>query len=272
MTHSRIVRAQVWLGTLVIIQLDTDQTMGTDSFFEKAFGVFETIHRCMSAHDADSDLARLSVAQAHDVVEVHPWTYEVLQLAQFWFRLSGGAFDPCKAAVKLHPNRPGLSLQNAGSMNDLHFLPDHTIEVLQPVMIDLGGIAKGYAVDRAVDALSALGVISGLVEAGGDLRAWGHRRWPCEVRHARHDLRDRAITTRYPLQQGAMATSASAGVNDEFIQTKRGLKTTWRSATVFAPDCVSADALTKWALQSTRLCPTLTQTLRQFKAHMWRSI
>ena len=268
MNAQRIWRARPLLGTVVTIQLHTSEPERAHTAIEGAFEVIEKIQTLMSAHQASSDLGRLSRAQAGETLSIHPWTHEVMGLAQHWFHQSGGAFDPCKAARQLR--RPGIAPQVDGHLSDVVLLSDAKVLIQQPVMLDLGGIAKGYAVDKAVEQLQQLGMPDGVVDAGGDIRAWGIEHASCEVRHASAQLRDRRMTKRLKLHNQAVATSVAAPVNPEFVKSLNR-RHTWRSATVLAPDCVTADVLTKWVLQSSLLCPELGKILRQYKAKMWRS-
>jgi thiamine biosynthesis lipoprotein len=120
--------------------------------------------------------------------------------------------------------------------------------------LDLGGIAKGFAVDQAVRSLKRAGVAWGLVNAGGDLRAFGSRAWPIHVRHpaapgqliAVGTLREGAVATSAPYfserMQGGQPTSAL------FDPTTERSIVAPISATVFARTCLFADALTKAVL------------------------
>jgi FAD:protein FMN transferase len=273
----RSSRAKALLGTMVVIHLVHEENANSAHLFEQAFAAIELIQARMSAHDPRSDLARLSASSANNVISIHPWTYDVLKLAHDWQQKSGGAFDPCLAAHQLHRKRPGLTKHNQGTLADLVFLCNHQVRIKKPLMIDLGGIAKGFAVDKAVETLKNAGISSGLIDAGGDLRAWGEIPWHCEVRHAQHHLRDgllfRSATQSIGkhFRQGALATSVNSPINPDFVLTHRTMRPQWQSATIFAPDCVTADVLTKWALQSSLLCPALQRTLRQCHARMWRS-
>ena len=268
MSSHNLRRARPLLGTLVTIALPSVHPEQAHHACDAAFEVIETIQSLMSAHHAFSDLAKISNAQSGETVQVHPWTHEVIGLAQYWFKQSGGAFDPCQAARQL--KRPGLTPHARGSLRDLSLLPNHAVLIKQPAMLDFGGIAKGYAVDKAVEQLQALGMTDGVLDAGGDMRAWGQSGSVCEIRHAQFNLRDRRLKKQVRLHNQAIATSVSAPLNSEFVQSA-SRRRAWQSATVMAPDCVTADALTKWALQSSLLCPELGKILRQHQAKMWRS-
>ena len=117
----------------------------------------------------------------------------------------------------------------------------------RPVTIDLGGIAKGFAVDRAVDALKKAGAISGIVNAGGDLRVFGDDARAVQIRHPLDPGRT-AGTVR--LRNRALATSARYFAPALFDGRTRQALPDETSVTVAAPDCLTADALTKIALGS----------------------
>ncbi len=257
-------RARPLLGTLVTIQLP----VAADRAAEQAFAVIAAIERAMSAHRPESDLARLAHAQAARPLILDAHTVAVLRLAQVWTRESGGAFDPQQAGVRLARLglRPALRADAAGSLRGLRFLDETTVLPPGPLSLDLGGIAKGYAVDQAVAVLRAAGVPGGVVNAGGDMRAFGPREWAVEVRHPAVPARTQRLLR---LREGAVATSVAAG-NREFVRTRRH-PAAWEQATVLARDCATADALTKWALQDPHPSLALRMALRRSGAQMWRS-
>jgi thiamine biosynthesis lipoprotein ApbE len=134
----------------------------------------------------------------------------------------------------------------------IQLLPDNQVRFADPsVKIDLGGIAKGFAVDRAVEALRRYGIGEGLVNAGGDLRGFGPRSHVVDVRDPRQPNRP---LCRVALCDGALASSAgrfdpvrsgdarSSAVIDPSTAMPVG---SIIGATVCAPSCVIADALTK---------------------------
>src|SRR5439155_21847017 len=94
----------------------------------------------------------------------------------------------------------------AARMNSLCLLPENRVRFLQPLQIDRGGIAKGFAVDEAVTELQRHGIRSGLVNAGGDLRAFGRREQQVHLRHPA--CLDKIVPLR-PLTDCALATSAT---------------------------------------------------------------
>ena len=134
----------------------------------------------------------------------------------------------------------------------VELLPDRRVRFLRPdTAIDLGGIAKGFAVDRAVDTLKGGGVSCGLVNAGGDLVAFGPHPQPVHVR----DPRDPGqCICRIDVTGEALASSGigfgflgSVNTSDSAIIDPRSHRpvTDIAGATTRAPSCWIADALTK---------------------------
>jgi thiamine biosynthesis lipoprotein len=260
-------RARPLLGTLVSVQVrGADEA--SDAAIEAAFAEIAMIHRLMSAHAQDSELARLAHARAGERVVLHPHTMAVLRLAQTWCRASAGAFDAQRAGERLAALgcRPGLQWveEGAGRLADVQFEED-AVQVPGPLRLDLGGIAKGYAVDQAVSVLRTRGIHSGLVNAGGDLRAFGPHAWRVDVQHPAVWSRTQRLLR---LRDAAVASSVRAD-SSEFITTRRR-PATWRRCTVLARDCASADALTKWALQQPAPSLQLRAALARAGARLWR--
>lgn len=278
-------RARPLLGTLVSIQVraQDDNALTHDeahvhSAIEAAFDVMAHIGRVMSAHHAQSDLARLSRATPASDVILDQHTVSVLVHARHWRCVSGGAFDPSMAAAHLSRRglRPGLSASSTSTscgLKALQVLSPTCVRVEHALCLDLGGIAKGYAVDHAVDVLRQHGVTSALVNAGGDMRAIGPHRWPLDVRHADQSMRDLHVRGLRYFHNVAVATSVAGPHNPEFVASMTSLRRSqpWQSATVLAQNCMTADVLTKWALQSSQLCPCLNASLRRHGARMWRN-
>ncbi len=133
----------------------------------------------------------------------------------------------------------------------LELLPGNRVRFHRPLQIDLGGIAKGFAVDQAIAALRSDGASSGCVNAGGDLRVFGPT--PSLI-HVRHPLRPGETMPLVRLADAALATSA--GYHSRKRRHGRWLTplvdprdgrpcTECVSVSVQAPSCLIADALTK---------------------------
>lgn len=270
-----LARAQPLLGTVVSlqVQINEGQRRHAESAMAQALATMAHISKVMSAHRPRSDLGRMSRAIPGEVLALDPETVSVLTAAKHWAALSHGAFNPCRAAQTLSRAqlRPGMAAEATGGLSDITCLSDTEVRLAKPVQLDLGGIAKGYAVDRAVEMLMAHGVEEALVNAGGDLRVIGQRGWPIDVRHAQHTLIDGRRQSPMRLHQAALATSVSGPLNPEFVASRPLQKLPWQSVTVQANTCLAADVLTKWAMHASLLCPDLKTVLRQHQGRMWRT-
>lgn len=251
-------RARPLLGTFVEIEVAAATWPGAEAAIDAAFDAVAQVHRLMSFHDPDSDVSRLN-RQAHaGPTPVHPWTFQVLEAAVEMHRRSGGRFDVCVApvlqAMGWLPKSIGdpATRPDAGLADVIELLPDHTIGFRTPgVTIDLGGIAKGFAVDRALDALRGFGISGGLVNAGGDLRVFGAGAHTIHVRDPRDpgrlicsiELVDEALaSTARRVELLAGAEPGSSPVIDPTTSRPTGAVA---GATVRASSCMVADALTK---------------------------
>ena len=278
-------RARPLLGTMVMIRIPGDpgsDKAGIDAqsirdAVAAAFGVIERIGCVMSAHRSDSDLARLARALPGSLATVDRHTVRVLRLAKYWHAASRGAFDPVAAARQLaargmRPAFDGVPADPGAALHDIEILSDSVVKLEAPLQLDFGGIAKGYAVDQAIETLRRRGVGTGLVNAGGDLRAFGLHEWAVEARSCVSRSRTVRLEGLRSLTAGALASSEAAPSSAEFVWTLRraGVKP-WKSCTVFAPDCATADALTKWGLQAPPGSMRLHRVARMHKARLWRN-
>lgn len=265
-----ITRAQVWLGTLVEIALPPADS--NDACFAAAFAAIAHVHRRMSAYDSASDLARIARVAHRRPVVVDRGTYDVLELALALHGASRGRFDVTAAAVAARGGRRFARTAGCGArrggMQGLRLERGLSVRTAVPLALDLSGIAKGYAVDSAVEVLRDAGVGAGLVNAGGDMRVFGAGLWvPVRVR-----LPQRPTLTMplFEVQDVAVATSADYFRNESgalIDPHTRRVRSFAGSITVVAPTCALADALTKIvALMPTRAVPLLAR----YGAHAFR--
>jgi thiamine biosynthesis lipoprotein len=257
---NRVKRCQPLLGTFVEITVEGRQSEDRlHGEVTKAFDLIRTVQRLMSFHDADSDVSRLNRCAHIAPLRVHPWTAQVIEKAIQLSAATEGAFD-ITIAPKLvkwgylprHTAQPLLS--EAAQWADIELAGDGCIAFRQPLQIDLGGIAKGFAVDKAIDYLGTRGLSGAIVNAGGDLRVLGIG--PHDVA-IRHPSAPQGCALSAMMLRPAVATSAAY-----FAQKRHGLARVSPivhprtgkpmrsnvSVSVFAPTCVQADALTKAVL------------------------
>jgi thiamine biosynthesis lipoprotein len=255
-------RARPLLGTFVEIRSSGATRAATERSIDAAFAAIGSVHRLMSFHDAGSDVGRLN-REAHDrAVAVDPWTYRVLETALDLHRRSGGAFDiavaPTLQRLGLLPRHPG-DAQGApaetATSDTIELLPQCHVRFHHPALkIDLGGIAKGFAVDRAIDVLRGCDQSSGLVNAGGDIAAFGATAEMIDIRDPRHPGRS---LCQVEIANAALASSAG---RFDPLQSADAFRSTtidpaslepvaeFAGASVRAPSCIIADALTKIVL------------------------
>jgi FAD:protein FMN transferase len=234
-SSSSVSRSRPLLGTFVAIRI-----CGEESAIGRAFQAIERVQRLMSAHDPDSDLARISRAAPGSCVGLDPWTHELLSRAQELHRATDGLFDGAVAPVLLKSGHLPCHARAIpeGSLADLELLPDGIVRVRRAVAVTLDGIAKGYAVDRAVQVLLHAGVPAGVVNAGGDLRLFGEQ---AEAVHVRAPYSPGRFIHVGNFSNAAVASSIGPVVDPRTMTLRHVLG----AVTVIAEDCTTADMLTK---------------------------
>jgi FAD:protein FMN transferase len=205
---------------------------------EAAFEAVRCVDRLMHPTRADSDLARIAACAAGGITRVHGWTFEVLELCRTLNTRSKGIFDPCP---------PG----SGGAWHDVELHGQGEVRLRAPLRLDLGGIAKGYAVDRAIEALRDAGCSGGLVNAGGDLAVFGP--------DPRRILRRGPGGLSVELRDAALATSVVAAPSRprEHLGHYHGLSgasAASGSVSVIAARAAVADALTKCLIWCDTAC------------------
>jgi thiamine biosynthesis lipoprotein len=249
-------RARPLLGTIAEICIVGLGENESHTAIDAAFATIEEVQRRMSFHDPASTLSRINRSAAFEPVVIDEWTFEVLKLAADMHRTTNGCFDasvaPFLQAQGFLPGPDLHGLATRAGFADVQLLADRTIRFHRTgIRLDLGGIAKGFAVDKAVESLRAAGVAGGLVNAGGDLRAFGDE--PCTI-SIRHPDAPGSTFTEVELKDGALATSAryfadrhvsGATFGPIFDPSSGGAASAVRSATVRASTAMVADALTK---------------------------
>lgn len=255
--------ARPMMGTEVSVYLWSDSSEAGLAAVEAVFQEADRIDRLMSTYKDDSEISKINREAADAPVRSGEELYELISRSLEISVLTQGAFDITYESVGQHfdfraRQRPDQATVQA-ELQNINFrfvqLDAATRTVAfqkQGVRINLGGIAKGYVVERGVDILRARGVTSAMVTAGGDTRLLGDRRgrpWMVGIRDPR---KDGAVAISLPLQNEAVSTSGDYeryfdedGVRyHHIIQPSTGLSANEvQSATVFGPDAVTTDAL-----------------------------
>lgn len=176
----------VVMGTfarVIAVAADSDTALGC---IEAAFVEIERIDKLMSDYKSDSEISELNRDGFRRAVVVSKSTYEVLQKSVEFSRFSDGAFDITigpledlwRSAAEANSVPTDAELSEARSRvgyDKLLLDADETSVrfAVEGMRVDLGGIAKGYALDKAVEAMQRSGAVGGMVDIGGDIRCFG---------------------------------------------------------------------------------------------------
>lgn len=247
-----VERARPLLGTRVAIRACGLAPAPAHTAIEAAFEAIAEIQHLMSFQDVHSELSCLHRHALYAPVTVHPHTHAVLTCALALGACSQGRFDVTVAGELVAQGRLPMPdspwrPEPGASWRDVE-LNDYRVRFHRPLWLDLGGIAKGYAVDRAIDCLRTHGATQGCVNAGGDLRCFG-------AEPERIQLRSALFTGEVPLielSEGSLASSSTADPQDAAGwhidgRTRRSLNAK-RFTCVLTEQCLYADALTKITL------------------------
>ena len=259
MTRDAGIRTEVLMGTFVTIQAvgdDTDSGQPADweRALHRAFDWFRRIEACCSRFEADSELMQLT-AQVGVPVPVSDMLYQIVQFALAVAETSGGAFDPTigremetRGFNREHrtgkPVRTDLPSGGPVTYRDVDLDPGRTtITLCRPMILDLGAVAKGFAVDMAACALAPFRNFA--IDAGGDLYLGGHNPdgapWSVGIRHPRQD---RELIDAVRVSDGAVCTSGDYEHDRHILDPRTGAPATGvASVTVVAPTAMLADAL-----------------------------
>jgi thiamine biosynthesis lipoprotein len=255
------------MGTLAELQVaHPDQRLAEDAI-DAALAELLWVERTMTRFRPDSDIGRANLGAWREAVTVTPATAAVLAAALRWAEASEGRFDPALGAASelwdVLNRRTPPSAEPVGHLAGRAFwrrvdldrsrgIP--AVRFSDPeVRLDLGGIAKGYAVDRAAAALRARGIDHAIVTVGGDLYALGTapggHPWQVGIRSP-HDRS--ALAATLELSERAVATSGDyeryfqwRGVRYHHLidpDTAAPRRTLIHSTTVLADRCIDADA------------------------------
>lgn len=246
-------RAQPLLGTYIVI---TAHGTNANEGITAAFDEIKRIDRLMSLHRQDSELSKVNarvvktvsedlfrvLAKAQEISQLTEGSFDVTvrPVAEAWGFITRGYRVPSQAELTVALSKTGYrSVQLDPS--------DRSIKILRDgVSIDLGGIAKGYAVDCAIEKLRSTGITNAMVRAGGDLRVMGE--WSVQI----EDPEKRGKRTPIQLTDAAISTSGNYenyfvvdGKRYGHILNPRTGMPVERigSCSVIAPTCMESDAL-----------------------------
>ncbi len=257
-------REQMLMGTLVSISISNTDPEKANRAADLAFQEIRRIEQIMSTYLPESEISLINRSAGKEWRSVHPEILFVIQEALGYSRLSNGAFDiTFKPLTRLWNFEPQSRPPDPKAVRELLNLVDFKSVLIdkekrvllkkEGMAIGLGGIAKGYAVDRAMSVLEAQGIEDAIINAGGDLRVVGRRsstrRWRVGIQDPRNEV---AVIETIHVSGGAVATSGDyekffidQGIRYHHILNPRtGFPARGcRSVTVICPTAMMADAM-----------------------------
>jgi FAD:protein FMN transferase len=258
-------REEAIMGTSVRVELWSEDCAAGEAAIAAVLDRMHHIDDTMSHFKPESELMRINCAAADGPVPISRPMYDIIARALDFSRLSDGAFDITSASVghlydyrrQIRPTEDELERGRAaiGYRNLILDPGGCTIQFSRPgVRIDLGGFAKGLAVDDGAAILQSRGIRHAIVTAGGDSHLLGDRRgrpWTIGIRDPRDASKMVAVL---PLEDVALSTS---GDYERFFE-QDGIRyhhlidpvtgkspCDVRSVTVVAPDGLTSEALSK---------------------------
>jgi thiamine biosynthesis lipoprotein len=258
-------REEAVMGTAITVELWCEERDQGEAAIDAVMAEMHRIDCAMSPHKPDSELSRINRGAFAAPVELTSEMFLLLVQAQRFAQFSGGAFDITYASAGcLYDYREGVlpeatalargraaigwrGLELDARTRSVRFLRDG-------MRIDLGGFAKGHAVDNAAAILTRHGIHHAHVAAGGDSRVIGDKRgrpWTIGVRDPRRANR---LVALLPLVDTAISTSGDYeryferdGVrHHHIVDPATGMSpSAVHSVTVMAPDGLTCEALSK---------------------------
>jgi thiamine biosynthesis lipoprotein len=260
-----MTREEAIMGTRCAVELWSEDRTKGEAAITSVFDDMKRIDRLMSTWKEDTEISLVNREASKHPVKISAELFWLLQEAVKYSEITHGAFDITYASVGylydfkkgVHPDQKAITAALPG-INWRHMTLDAkklTVYFTRPGMrIDLGGIAKGYSVDRGIQILQKQGVTRAMVNAGGDTRIIGDRfgkPWVVGVRDPDHEGK---VFLRLPLTDAAFSTSGDyERYFDEngkrfhhIIDPKTGDSARkCRSVTIISDTATRTDALTK---------------------------
>lgn len=249
------------MGTRVSVELWHHDSKLRESCSNQVFAEMHRIDALMSPYKSNSEISFINDNAAVSSITISAEMASLINRSLDFSILSKGAFDITFASVGyrydyrkheqpddefIHSTLPAVDYSHIVLSGKRMYFKDNSVR------IDLGGIAKGYAVDRAIDIVTSCGIDEAMVSAGGDSRILGNKRgkpWIIGIQHPRK-ANDLALVL--PLSDTAISTSGDyeryfihKGERIHHIinpDTGRSANQTW-SATVTGRDALTTDAL-----------------------------
>lgn len=262
------LREEAIMGTAIRVELWAEERSAGVAAAAAVMAEMHRIDRLMSPHKPDSELSRVNREAGRSAVPIGEEMAGLIARALHFSALTEGAFDISYAAVgrlydyrkRIRPTAAALEAARAAvGWQQIELDMDaRRLRFGKPGMcINLGGIAKGHAIDNAAAILQRRGIRHAYVSAGGDSRVigdrpdeMGGRPWSVAIRHPRRE----AAAAVLPLEDVSISTSGDyerffddgAERVHHLIDPATGLSPRGvHSVTVLADDGVTSEALSK---------------------------
>lgn len=251
------------MGTAINVELWHEDAIAAQKNIERVINEMHRIDRLMSPYKQDSELSLINKLATKQPVKISTELFNLIKRSIEVSEISNGAFDITFASIgylydyrkKLLPSQSEINskLKTINYKNIILDEKNQTFYFTQPGMrIDLGGIAKGHAVDNAINILQKHGITQAMVSAGGDTRIIGDKQgrpWLVGIRAPRDKNKSAVVL---PLSQTAISTSGDYeryfikdGVRHHHIISPRTGDSVHelRSVSILTRDSTTADAL-----------------------------
>jgi thiamine biosynthesis lipoprotein len=251
------------MGTAIHVELWHTDKLVAENYIERVFTEMHRIDDLMSPFKNKSELSLINKQAEKHPIKISNELFKLINRSINMSKLSNGAFDITFSSIgqlydyrkKLKPTQKEIS-SKLKSINYKHIQLNHKNQTIfftqKGTKIDLGGIAKGHAVDNSIKLLQQYGIKQAMVSAGGDTRIIGDKKgrpWYVGIRHPRKKNKSAVIL---PLSQTAISTSGD--YERYFIKDKvrhhHIIKPTTgdsarelRSVSILAENSTTADAL-----------------------------
>ena len=229
------------LGTEVEITISEKNAKKAERVIELALKKIRDEEKNLSYYLSSSEVAKINQNAGKRWVEVSPELFSLIKISLAYSRLTDGAFD--------------IAFSCGGYKKIILDAKRRSIRFSQKGMtLNLGGIAKGYIVDETVKLLQKEGIKGGIINAGGDIRVFGQKSYRIAIRNpfkknviARSppEADDVAISGVITVKNKAICTSGVYERPGHIFNPRTGkpISNSFQSATVLAPDTITADAL-----------------------------
>jgi thiamine biosynthesis lipoprotein len=252
-------KSRALMDTFVTITVVSDSENDSEKAIDSAFMEIEKLEKMSSFFLPDSEISRINKSAGISEVKVSPEILELLTRARYVSECTGGAFDITIGPVeKLYDFYKKAKPEGRATRQCLRLVDYKNLIIdrnkstvflrKRGMLIDPGGIAKGYAADKAVETLKKNGITSGLVAVAGDIKAFGLKpdrtRWKIGIRDPRAEDEGNNIMATLELSGKAISTS---GDYERFfiLDGKRYHHILSPKTGLPAPQCQSVSVITR---------------------------